>query len=164
MLALGWALLLCVGVDFSNPLLPGSVRLDPSVVLSEKTTDFSAALEPIKTDGFDVQVSEAAGFTSNGLNIIVSAEDPGQVEAATEAVVAALADRDELANLQSDLVKAKPEIQITVEPSKAFSVGMTAAQIGGEVRTALNETTVTEVAIEDGVTEVIPADGGMTAW
>jgi hypothetical protein len=30
MLALGWALLLCVGVDFSNPLLPGSVRLDPS--------------------------------------------------------------------------------------------------------------------------------------
>jgi hypothetical protein len=30
MASLGWALLLCVCVDFSNPLLPGSVRLDPS--------------------------------------------------------------------------------------------------------------------------------------
>ena len=26
---LGWILLLCVAVDFSNPLLPGSVRFDP---------------------------------------------------------------------------------------------------------------------------------------
>jgi hypothetical protein len=30
MRGLGLALLLCVCVDFSNPLLPGSVRLDPS--------------------------------------------------------------------------------------------------------------------------------------
>ena len=30
MRGLGFALLLCVCVDFSNPLLPGSVRLDPS--------------------------------------------------------------------------------------------------------------------------------------
>jgi hypothetical protein len=30
MTRLGWILLLCVAVDFSNPLLPGSVRLDPS--------------------------------------------------------------------------------------------------------------------------------------
>jgi hypothetical protein len=27
---LGWVLLLCVWVDFSNPMLPGSVRFDPS--------------------------------------------------------------------------------------------------------------------------------------
>jgi hypothetical protein len=27
---LGWVILLCVSVDFSNPLLPGSVRFDPS--------------------------------------------------------------------------------------------------------------------------------------
>ena len=56
-------------------------------------------LAPVKTDGYDVQVSEAAGFTSNGLNIIVSAADRGLVESATEAVVAALADDPDLANL-----------------------------------------------------------------
>jgi hypothetical protein len=30
MLRLGWVILLCVSVDFSNPMLPGSVRFDPS--------------------------------------------------------------------------------------------------------------------------------------
>lgn len=27
---LGWVILLCVSVDFANPMLPGSVRFDPS--------------------------------------------------------------------------------------------------------------------------------------
>ena len=34
MRGLGLALLLCVCVDFSNPLLPGSVRLDPSEAIT----------------------------------------------------------------------------------------------------------------------------------
>ncbi len=127
-----------------------TVRLAPDVDLAEKTTEFSAALEPVKTDGFDVQVSEAAGFTSNGLNVIVSADDPALVDEATEALVAALADNTDLANLQSDLVKATPEIQVTVDPSKAFSVGLTAAQVANEVRTALVSQTVTQVTFEEG--------------
>ena len=44
-----------------------TVRLVPTVDLADKTAEFSSALEPIKSDGYDVQVSEAAGFTSNGL-------------------------------------------------------------------------------------------------
>ncbi len=127
-----------------------TVRLAPEVDLAEKTTEFSAALEPVKTDGFDVQVSEAAGFTSNGLTVIVSADDPALVDDATEALVAALADNTDLANLQSDLVKATPEIQVTVDPSKAFSVGLTAAQVANEVRTALVSQTVTQVTFEEG--------------
>jgi HAE1 family hydrophobic/amphiphilic exporter-1 len=127
-----------------------TVRLAPDVDLAEKTTEFSAALEPVKTDGFDVQVSEAAGFTSNGLNVIVSADDPALVDEATEALVAALSDNTDLANLQSDLVKATPEIQVTVDPSKAFSVGLTAAQVANEVRTALVSQTVTQVTFEEG--------------
>jgi HAE1 family hydrophobic/amphiphilic exporter-1 len=127
-----------------------TVRLHPDVDLAEKTTDFSAALAPVKTDGFDVQVSEAAGFTSNGLSVIVSADDPALVDEAAEALVAALSDNTDLANLQSDLVKATPEIQVTVDPSKAFAVGLTAAQVANEVRTALVSQTVTQVTFEEG--------------
>lgn len=127
-----------------------TVRLDPAVDLAEKTTAFSAALASVKTDGYDAQVSEAAGFTSNGLNVIVSAEDPALVESTTEQVVAALADNPDLANLQSDLVKAAPEIQVRVDPEKAFSVGLTAAQVAGEVRNALVSQTVTQVTFEVG--------------
>jgi HAE1 family hydrophobic/amphiphilic exporter-1 len=127
-----------------------TVRLVPSADMAEKTAEFSSALEPIKTDGYDVQVSEAAGFTSNGLTVIVSSEDSEQVATTTDAVVAALADDPELANVQSDLVKATAEIQITVDPTKAFNVGLTAAQVANQVRTALVAQTVTQVTLEPG--------------
>ena len=127
-----------------------TVRLDPSVDLAEKTAEISASMAPLKADGYDVQVSEAAGFSSNGLNVIVSAEDPALVASTTETVVAALSDNPDLANLQSDLVKATAEIQVTVDPNKAIGVGLTAAQVANEVRTALVPTTATQVTIEDG--------------
>ena len=125
-----------------------TVRLDPTVDLAESTQQLSEAMTPIKTDGFDTNVSEAAGFTSNNLNVIVSSDDPGLVESTTDEVLAALEDRDDLINLKSDLVKATPEIQITVDPNKALAVGMTAAQVAGEVRTALSPTVATQVTIE----------------
>jgi HAE1 family hydrophobic/amphiphilic exporter-1 len=125
-----------------------TVRLEPTVDLAESTQQLSEAMAPIKTDGFDTNVSEAAGFTSNNLNVIVSSDDPALVESTTDAVLAALEDRDDLINLKSDLVKATPEIQITVDPNKALAVGMTAAQVAGEVRTALTPTVATQVTVE----------------
>ncbi len=127
-----------------------TVKLVDTADMADKTAEISASLEPIKADGYDVQVSEAAGFTSNGLNIIVSAEDPALVESATETVVAALADQPDLANLTSDLVKATAEIQVTVDPNKAITAGLTAAQVANEVRAALVATTATEVTFEPG--------------
>ncbi len=110
----------------------------------------TTAMAPIKADGYDVQVSEAAGFSSNGLNIIVSAEDPAVVASTTETVVTALADQPGIANLKSDLVKATSEVQVTVDPNKAIALGLTAVQVANEVRTALVPTTATQVTIEDG--------------
>lgn len=142
-----------------------TVRLDPGVELARKTAEFSAALAPIKSDGFDAQVSEAAGFTSNGLSIIVSSDDPALVDATTEAVVAALSGNPDLANLQSDLVRATPEIQVVVDPARAFEVGLTAAQVAGEVRTALVPQTVTQVTFQRGrpIDLVIQVDPASTA-
>ena len=127
-----------------------TVRLDPAVDLAAKTTAFNDAMAPIKADGYDVQVSEAAGFSSNGLNVIVSAEDPAVVASTTETVVTALADQPGIANLKSDLVKATTEVQVSVDPNKAIGVGLTAVQVANEVRTALVPTTATQVTIEDG--------------
>ncbi len=60
--------------------------------LVEATARLTASLEPVKSDGYDVIVGSAGGFTSNGLTVIVSGPDPVAVEEATAAVVAALAD------------------------------------------------------------------------
>ena len=106
-----------------------TVRLEEDADLVEATARLTTELEPVKADGYDVIVGSAGGFTSNGLTVVVSGPDPVEVEEASVAVLAALEDTPGVINLKSDLVKATPEIQITVDPNKAISVGLTAAQV-----------------------------------
>jgi hydrophobic/amphiphilic exporter-1 (mainly G- bacteria), HAE1 family len=128
-----------------------TVVLDDSVDLTESAKVLSDALAPIKTDGYDVAVSQAAGFTSNNLNVIVSGDDPAEVKAANDAVVAALADNPDLLNLKSDLSTGAPEIQVTPDPNKAIMVGLTGAQVAQDVRAALVGATATRIVLaEDG--------------
>ena len=131
-----------------------TVKYLPGVDLDAKTQQLSEALTPVKTDGFDVNVSESAGFTSNNLNVVVSGADPDAVEAATDTVLTALSDRTDLVNLKSDLVKATPTVTITVDPNEAINIGSTAAQIAGDVRAALVPTTATTTTIEAGADPV----------
>ncbi|HET8785790.1 MAG TPA: efflux RND transporter permease subunit [Candidatus Limnocylindrales bacterium] len=138
-----------------------TIRYVPGVDLDVKTQELSTALAPVKTDGFDVNVSEAAGFTSNNLNVVVSGEDTAAVEQTTATVLDALSDRDDLVNLKSDLVKATPAVTVSVDPNKAIGVGSTAAQIGAEVRAALTPTTATTTTVagsSDPVDIVIQLD------
>ena len=108
-----------------------TVRLEEDADLVESTARLTAELEAVKTDGYDVIVGSAAGFTSNGLTVVVSGPDPLEVEEASVAVLAALEGTPGVINLKSDLVKATPEIQILVDPNKAITVGLTAAQVAG---------------------------------
>ena len=114
-----------------------TVRLAEDVDLNTAAQELSTALAPVKTDGFDVAVAQTAGFTSNGLSIVISGEDPAAVAAATDEVMKALADNPDLLNLKTDLSKGTPEVQVVVDPNKAIGAGLTAAQVAGEVRTAL---------------------------
>ena len=126
------------------------VRLASDVDLGAYTTKVAAELAPLKTNGYDVTVNEAGGFSSNTLSIIVSGADPAAVTTATDAVVTALQASPDLANVKSDLVKATPQIEVTVDPNKAFSAGLTAAQVAGQVRSALVGALVTRVQLADG--------------
>ena len=127
-----------------------TVRLDSSADLGASSERLARLLDPLKADGYDIQVSEAFGFGGGGLNVIVNAEDPAIVESTTDTVLAAIADVPGLINLKSDLVKATPEIQVTVDPNKAIGVGSSTAQIAGEVRAALVGQVATRVQIGDG--------------
>ena len=129
-----------------------TVRLDEDADVAAATTRLATALEPVKSDGYDATVSSGGGFTSNGLRIIVTGETADDVAKATDAVLAGLADQPDLLNLQSDLVKATPEVQVTVDPNKAISVGMSAAQVSNQVRSALVAQNATSVRSSDGQT------------
>ncbi len=126
------------------------VRLASDVDLDAYTTKVGTDLAPLKTGGFDVAVGQAFGFSSNSLSIIVSAPDPAAVASATDAVVGALQATPDLANVKSDLVKATPQVEVRVDPNKALDAGLTAAQIGGQVRSALVGSLVTRVQLADG--------------
>ncbi len=125
------------------------VRLDPGVDLPAKIGDLADALAPVGTDGYSVNVTEQAGGTTNSLSVVVSADDADQVAQVADAVLAALRGEPGLANVTTDLVKAAPEIQVTVDPSKAILAGLTAAQVGGEIRTVLTPQTLGRVQLPD---------------
>ena len=125
-----------------------TVRLAPEADLDAATAQLTEALAPVKTDGYDTSVAQLAGFSSNGLNIIVSGNDPVAVGAATTTVMDAIADNPDLNNLSSDLATATPEIQVIVDPNKAAAIGSTAAQIAGEVRSVLTSTTVSNLTLD----------------
>jgi HAE1 family hydrophobic/amphiphilic exporter-1 len=127
-----------------------TVRLNPAVDLAEQSRLMAEHLAAIEEGGFSVEVSQAAGFTSNAITVVVSAEDPALVETSTAAVLAAIAGQSDLLNVKTDLVKATPEVQVTVDPNKAIGVGLTAAQVAGEVRAALTGQTATRVVLADG--------------
>ena len=133
-----------------------TIRLDESVDLNDEAVALSDALQPIKDQGYEVSVAQTAGFTNNNLSIVVSGPDAASVATATDTVTAAISGRDDLANIKSDLVKATPEIQVNVDPTKAALVGSTAAQIAQQVRAALTATNVTSVTLEGtGTAEVV---------
>jgi HAE1 family hydrophobic/amphiphilic exporter-1 len=125
-----------------------TVRLSDTVDLTTYAQKLSDDLAPVKTDGFDVAVAQTAGFTSNGLSIVISSDDPAAVAAATDEVMKALADNTDLLNLKTDLSKGTPEVQVVVDPNKAIGAGLTAAQVAGEVRTALVGQEATKAAVD----------------
>lgn len=127
-----------------------TVLLAEDVDLTTYAKTLSDSLAPVKTDGFDVAVSQMAGFTSNNLNVIISSDNAADVAIANDRVLAALADNAELLNLKSDLSRGTPEIQVTPDPNEAIGVGLTAAQIAQEVRAALVGTTATRIVISEG--------------
>ncbi len=126
------------------------VRLASDADIDGFTAKVNTQLAPLRTAGFDISVGQAGGFTSDSLSIIVSAQDTTAVAAATDAVIGVLRTNPDLANVKSDLVKATPQVEIRVDPNKALDAGLTAAQVAGQVRSALVGSLVTRVQLADG--------------
>ncbi len=125
-----------------------TVKLADTVDVATYAATLANELAPVKTNGFDVAVAQTAGFTSNGLSIVVSGKSAADVAAANDTVLAALKDNKDLLNLKSDLSKGTPEIQVTPDPSKTLGYGLTAAQVAQEVRAALVGTVATRIVLD----------------
>ena len=114
-----------------------NVRLLKSADLKVWTRKLAADLKPLTTDGWDITVSEASGFSAGGINVIVSSADPALVASTSGAIVQALKTNPDLINVKSDLAAAAPVVEVNVDPGKAIGAGLTTAQVAGDVRTVL---------------------------
>ncbi|MCU0506549.1 MAG: efflux RND transporter permease subunit, partial [Chloroflexi bacterium] len=114
-----------------------TVRLSDEANLSDTTEKLLADLAPIKDGGWDITVGEQTGFSSSGLNVIVSGPDSATVADATEQVLDAIRDQPDIVNLKSDLTKGAPAVEVLVDPNRAIAAGLTTAQVAGEVRGVL---------------------------
>jgi len=127
-----------------------TVRLASDANLSKETQKLLADLGPVKDGGWGLTVSEGTGFSSSGLSIVVSGPNQATVATAADQVLAAIKDQPDIINLKSDLAKGTPSVEVTVDPNKAISAGLTTAQVAGEVRGALTGSQVGRIAMADG--------------
>ena len=122
------------------------VRLDADADLTDAALRLEETLAPIEADGWDATVQQATGpGGSSNVALVVSGPDGDAVESATATVIDALGEIDGLANVTSDLVAAAPQVEVRVDAARAAAAGVSAAQVGGVVRGALSEATITTI-------------------
>jgi HAE1 family hydrophobic/amphiphilic exporter-1 len=134
-----------------------TVRLIDEADLAASRESIKAQLAPISTDGYEVAVAEQDSFGGGGgLQVVVSGQDPVEIESAADAIVAALATSAELDNVESDAVSETPQVTVTVDPTAAAFIGSSAAQVGQHIRSVLVGQPIGSYELEDGrVVQVI---------
>ena len=112
-----------------------------------------------------VTVAAASGMqggSSSTLSVNVQASDPQILSQATKQVFDAVSGAPDLSDVTSSLTNAAPLINVHVDPQKAASHGMTAAQVAQTLRIVYSGTTVTQVTL-NGVQENVNLQLGTPA-
>lgn len=105
-------------------------------------------------ENINIEVVQNGPPGQNQLRVIVTGNDFTQVSAASERVLAATSGIAGLANVKSDLVAAKPEIGVRVDPNKAAARGLNGVAVAGQIRSLIAGQSVTQVALPSGRVEV----------
>ena len=91
--------------------------------------------------------ASSQGFNSTGLAVNVQASDEQTLRAATQMVLSAVQQTPNTTDVTGNLADASPLIDIQVDPTKALLHGLTAAQVGQDLRAVYSGTTVTKVTL-----------------
>ena len=102
------------------------------------------------------------GGSSSTLTVNIQASDPQVLSQTTKQVFNAVSGTPNLSDVTSSLTNAAPLINVHVDPQKAASHGMTAAQVAQTLRIVYSGTTVTQVTL-NGVQENVNLQLGTPA-
>ena len=124
-----------------------AITTDPNVdqvALQRRVQDRLNRLSGVGT----ITLSAASqGFNSSGLQVNVQASDDQTLRTATQLVLNAVQQAPNMTDVTGNLADASPLINVQVDPTRALLHGLTAAQVGQELRAVYSGTTVTRVTL-----------------
>ncbi|PYG00883.1 hydrophobic/amphiphilic exporter-1, HAE1 family [Georgenia satyanarayanai] len=135
-----------------------TLDLDADAVAAED--ELRSRLAELDTAGELTVATGMAGF-SGSLEVVVSGADGEAVESAAADVLAAVEGIDGTTDVASNLAAELPTLLVEVDRDAAAALGLSEAQVGQTVSTALQGTTVASINTEDGRSDVV-MDVGQT--
>ncbi|MHB0869898.1 MAG: efflux RND transporter permease subunit [Chloroflexota bacterium] len=120
------------------------VRLEESADLEARAADLRESLAGIQGDSRISVTGEQSAGTAR-MQLVVNGQDRAAVDRAAEEAERAIRDVSGLVNLSSDRARSASEIAIQVNPSKAAELGLTTAQLAGEIRGMIAGQTVGQI-------------------
>lgn len=113
-----------------------TVVFEDSVNLTKTLDALRSTLDANKGNA-DISVANLDTQGGNNIQVIVKGSDYQAVSGAATKLTTRLQGVKNLVNVENDVVASKPELTVTIDPAKAAAAGITTAQVGQQVRTAL---------------------------
>ena len=97
----------------------------------------------------ELTIAAGGGFGSSDIEIDVTAPDQSTLQAATDAVVAAVDGQEGISQVTSNLAASLPYIAVTVDRAKAAALGLSEVAVGALVSNTMQPQRIGSVEIDD---------------
>ncbi len=103
---------------------------------------------PAIASGYSITVTDSAA-SNNQFQVTLSGGDTAALDSAGKQVLGVVQHEANTANATSDASAVAPTVVVTVDPTKAALYGLTAAQVGQQVRAGLTSQTAVQMTTSD---------------
>ncbi|OJY45762.1 efflux RND transporter permease subunit [Pseudonocardia sp. 73-21] len=131
-----------------------SVTLADKADATKIADDLRSRFTALGDQAGTLTVTEGQGGSSSNVAVDIRADDPAVLAQAADQVQKAVAGVSGVSDVRNNLSAAQPVVDVTVDRQKAAAQGLTEAQIGQSVATALRGSTVGTLTI-DGVAQSV---------
>jgi HAE1 family hydrophobic/amphiphilic exporter-1 len=138
-----------------------TVLFNDDVDLNDTLNDVRDALNAAKGEAAVTVVNlDSGGGGTSEVNVVVRGADYQQISDVANQLTEQLQGVENLSNVENDVVAAKPELTITVDPAAAAQNGVVTSQIAGDVRNVLSGTSAGTLNIDGQTLPVVLRLGG----
>ncbi|MDF2492038.1 MAG: AcrB/AcrD/AcrF family protein [Microbacterium sp.] len=135
-----------------------SITTDPDADQTAVRDDVEAAVADLDDVGTVTVAAAGGGFGSSDIEVDVTAPDAGTLRDATDAVVAALEERDGLGQVSSNLAASLPYISVAVDRAAAAERGLSEVAVGAIVSNTMQPRQIGSIEVDEaGVTVYLAA-------